>query len=110
MATRSIIVPLLALSLAPVSHADCSCQCVEGVARTLCTRIDEAARNPIACGDTARMCPAPAGASDVERYDPPPGAVDCRSARILDPETGAYSLAARVCDVADADTSQPPAR
>jgi hypothetical protein len=106
----TLIATLLALSLAPAGHADCSCQCVEGVARTLCTHIDEAARRPATCGDTAPVCPPPATPADVERYDPPPGASHCRSARILDRETGAYSLTARLCDVADADASQPPAR
>jgi hypothetical protein len=44
------------------------------------------------------------------RFEPPPGATDCRSARILDTATGAYSRAARVCDVPADRDDQAPAR
>lgn len=85
----------------PVS-ATCSCQCVEGVARTACTSLEEAQANPTACGSGAQKvaCDVPPASTDAPlRYEPPAGAADCRSARLWDPRTRAYSEVAKVCDL-----------
>lgn len=102
--------------VAGASWANCACQCVEGVARTLCTTLDEARANPNACGtgelvagdrgvgeqvgEQKVACEiAPPSAEPVQRYEPPQGAVDCRGARLWDPHSNSYAVVAKVCDL-----------
>ena len=82
--------------------ANCACQCIEGVARTLCTTLDEAQANPSACGTGEQKVAceiAPPATETPQRYDPPHGAVDCRGARLWDPRSNSYAVVARVCDL-----------
>ncbi len=82
--------------------ANCSCQCVEGVARTVCTSIDEARANPTQCrvGAAAIACSAaPTAVEPPQRYAAPSGASDCRERRVWDPATNAYTLLAKICDL-----------
>lgn len=94
-----IAIGMLAIWAAPAS-ANCSCQCIEGTPRTLCTRVDEAQANPSACGAGAQeiVCPsAPASAETLQHYTPPIGAADCLGQRLWDPRSGSYSVIAKVC-------------
>lgn len=82
--------------------ANCTCQCIEGVARTLCTTLDEAQADPSACGRGVQKVAceiAPTSAAAPQRYEPPHGAVDCRGARLWDPHTNSYGVVAKVCDL-----------
>ena len=82
--------------------ANCSCQCIEGVARTLCSRVEEARDNPTACGTGAQrvVCAAiPPSATVPERFTPPKGASDCRAQRLWDPHSDRYTVVAKVCDL-----------
>ena len=82
--------------------ANCTCQCIEGVARTLCTTLDEAQANPTRCGtgeQKVACAVAPTSAAAPQRYEPPSGAVDCRGARLWDPKTDSYGVVAKVCDL-----------
>ncbi len=82
--------------------AVCSCQCIEGVARTLCSRQEEARENPSACGTGAQkvVCVAAPPPPDLpERFAPPDGATDCRAQRLWDPHSDRYSVVAKVCDL-----------
>jgi len=95
------VVGSLALAAGPVA-ATCSCQCVEGVARTACTSVGEAQADPNACGVGVQKvaCDVPPPSTQPPlRFEPPAGAVDCRSARLWDPRSNAYSAVANVCDL-----------
>jgi hypothetical protein len=99
----SCLVGLAFVCVGGVASANCACQCIEGVARTLCTTVDEAKANPNACGGVARKVAcdvAPPSADAPQRYEPPQGATDCRGARLWDPHTHAYTMVAKVCDLA----------
>ena len=102
---RTVIAGILLLvgaTAAMPAAATCSCQCIEGVARTLCSRQEEARENPSACGTGAQrvVCAAaPPPPSLPERYAPPDGATDCRSQRLWDPHSDRYSVVAKVCDL-----------
>ena len=96
-----ILFAVCAAAAAPAA-AICSCQCIEGVARTLCSRPEEARENPSACGIGAQKIAcvaAPPPADPPERYAPPDGGRDCRSQRLWDPHTDRYSVVAKVCDL-----------
>lgn len=97
-----------------IASASCACQCFEGVARTLCTTLDEAQANPSACGLGQQVgeqlaeqlgaqkvaCEtAPPVTESIQRYEPPQGAVDCRDARLWDPRSNSYAVIAKVCDI-----------
>ncbi len=111
-AARAVIV-VVALSVTMTAgsvSAACSCQCVEGVARTACTSVEEAQANPSACGSGMQRvaCQIPPAATEAPaHYDPPAGASDCRSARLWDPHSNAYSAVAKVCDL-DRDAVAAP--
>ena len=103
------LIPFGLLLAAPVASATCICRCVEGVARTVCTTLDEAAANPQLCAPSEWRgdCPAAPAGFEPQRFAPPePGATDCREARLWDPETGAYSTTTKVCDTVRA-TADP---
>ena len=96
------IVGLVFACTTGVASANCACQCIEGVARTLCTTLDEAQANPSACGSGEQKVAcetAPPVIEPVQRYQPPQGAVDCRGARLWDPRTNSYAVVAKVCDL-----------
>ena len=96
-----LFVGALACGAGSVS-ANCACQCVEGVARTLCTTLDEAQADPSACGEGVQKVAceiAPTSTEAPRRYEPPHGAVDCRGARLWDPHTNSYGVVAKVCDL-----------
>lgn len=87
---------------AGTASANCACQCIEGVARTLCTTLAEAQANPSACGEGVQKVAceaAPTATAAPPRYAAPHGAVDCRGARLWDPHTNSYSVVAKVCDL-----------
>lgn len=90
---------------AAAASANCACQCIEGVARTLCSTLEEAQANPNACGGADAGGPrvaceiAPPSNEAVQRYAPPHGAVDCRGARLWDPHSNSYAVTAKVCDL-----------
>jgi hypothetical protein len=110
MFTSRLTAAVCGFLITTLAHGECACQCIEGVPRTLCNSVAEAAENPALCGQNPPVCPPPVTPVDVERFEPPPGALDCRTARLLDPVTDAYTVSARVCDLADAESPQPPAR
>ena len=88
------------------AFASCSCQCVEGVARTACSSVDEARRNPDECGGggpKVACAMPPALEASPQRYAAPKGGTDCRDRRLWDPETNAYSVVAKVCGLAPAE-------
>ncbi len=93
---------VLLLSVAPPVFGRCSCLCVEGSPRTLCTDILEAQLNPSLCSPAAlSLCPALPTAEIGERriYDSPFGeGVNCREVRVWDPASDGYT-AVKVCDV-----------
>jgi len=106
---RAFSAALLCVALASLmsieASAICACQCIEGVPRTLCTTIEEAADNPDRCGARSHRgeCPPAPPGFEPGLFEPPaPGARDCREARLLDPATGSYSTTARVCDTVHA--------
>lgn len=100
---------LLLLSVAPPAFGRCSCLCVEGSLRTLCTNIVEAQLNPALCGPTASIyCPALSADEVGEReiYDSPfAEGVGCREVRVWDPASEGYT-AVKVCDVLPGDESR----
>lgn len=104
------ILVALSASLGASAHATCACQCIEGAPRTLCTTVEEAARNPALCGRNPPVCEGVAPPEHIERFEPPPGAIDCRAARLWDPGSDAYAIAARVCRPDETASAQPPAR
>jgi hypothetical protein len=98
-----VCLTLVCACVAGPAQASCSCQCVEGVAHTLCNSLDEARADPYACGTgPARIvCPlAPAPPQPPLQYPAPEGAGNCRSARLWDPGSAQYSVAAKVCEAA----------
>jgi len=99
------VVAVLTWSLAGPAFATCACQCVEGVPRTACTNVDEARAEPNACGANGQAIACampPALEQPPARYVAPDGAADCRARRLWDPHTNAYSVVAKVCDLAPA--------
>jgi hypothetical protein len=104
MRRRSALGAMLMWAVVGSGAADaaCSCQCVDGVARTLCSSIDEAQGDPVACLSAAgpRDCPRP----DPEEappllYEGPAGAAHCRAAQLWDPRVGGYTVTAKVCEL-----------
>jgi len=83
--------------------ATCSCQCIDGVARTLCSTLDEARGNPTLCRDAAGpiACPAPGTPNAAPAlYDGPEGTALCHGARLWDPNSREYAVEAKVCELA----------
>jgi len=105
---RSVAAVVLAMAAwwcAEPAFAGCSCQCVEGVARTACSTVDEARGNPDACGGggpKVACAVPPAPDAPPQRYAAPKGGADCRDRRLWDPQTNAYSVVAKVCSLAPA--------
>jgi hypothetical protein len=99
-----------ALIVAPNAFGTCACRCVEGLARTVCTTLDEAAQNPVLCAPSSMRgeCPAAPPGFEPQQFAPPvPGARDCREARLWDPETGGYTTTTKVCDTVRATDAEP---
>jgi hypothetical protein len=91
--------PALALAFTPIgSHASCSCQCVDGAPRTICTELDEAATNPSLCGLEPPLCSPVGEPTSRARFDPPPGARDCREAALADTARDGGSVIVKVCE------------
>ena len=104
------LVSVGALLVAPGAFGTCACRCVEGLARTVCTTLDEAAQDPVLCAPQAQRgdCPAPPAGFEPQQFSPPsPGARDCREARLWDPESGGYTTTTKVCDTVRATDAQP---
>ena len=93
---------VLLLSVAPPVFGHCSCLCVEGSPRTLCTGILEAQLNPSLCSPAAAsLCPALSVDELGERrsyVSPFNAGVNCREVRVWDPVSDGYR-AVKVCDV-----------
>ena len=84
------------------ASADCSCLCVDGAPKTVCTSSEEVAANSGMCRVQAshRACPEAPALTEPESYDAPmEGVANCRKAQIYDAATDGH-LTARVCDVA----------
>lgn len=98
---RQIFMVLIGMLGGPSASADCACQCVEGAARTVCSSLEEARKNPNRCGvgPTQVNCPLPPPPTEAPiQYAPPDGASACRSARLWDPHSTAYSVHAKLCE------------
>ncbi|HEX7035343.1 MAG TPA: hypothetical protein VF210_06185 [Pseudomonadales bacterium] len=93
------VVAALASSPAAV-RADCSCLCLDGAYRPVCTSAEEVSQNRNLCLALAqRTCPAaPAGDSLATLHPPTEGVDNCREAEVFDDASGEF-LTARVCDV-----------
>jgi hypothetical protein len=90
------------------ADAACSCQCIDGVARTLCSSVDEARDNPAACRTAAGPidCPPPDQLEPAPAlYEGPAGAAHCRAARLWDPDSGGYAVSAKVCQLDVGETA-----
>jgi hypothetical protein len=90
------------LAASGAAAATCGCQCIDGVARTLCSTLDEARGNPSLCRDAAGpiVCPAPRTPNSAPAlYDGPQGTTGCRGARLWDPNSGEYVVEAKVCEL-----------
>jgi len=92
--------------LPPKSQALCSCECVDGAPRTICTKLDEAAGDPSLCGLDPPLCPPVSTPATRARFDPPPGARDCREAALADTTPDAKSEIVKVCDPVQKPTSR----
>jgi hypothetical protein len=91
------------LAYSGMAAATCSCQCIDGVARTLCSTLDEARGNPSLCRDAAGLiaCPTPQSPNAAPAlYDGPEGTAGCHGARLWDPNSGEYGVEAKVCELA----------
>ena len=96
-----------AVALLPAAaHALCSCECVDGAPRTICTKVEEAAARPSLCGLDPPLC-APVGTPAPRvRYDPPPGARDCREAALAGAANESDPTLVKVCDTVEAPPTQ----
>ncbi len=97
---------LLVVAVVPPAFGRCSCLCVEGTPRTLCTEILEAQLNPTMCSSAAfDLCPTQ-NAEDVgdraTYVSPFAEGVNCREVRVWDPIDAGY-VAVKVCDVISGD-------
>lgn len=83
--------------------AECSCLCVDGELKTVCTSADEAGAGPALCGSLKNLaCPEAPALDDAKTYDPPDGgAENCRDAQVYDVASGDY-LPTKICDMASA--------
>ena len=101
---------IIALALSIDAQALCSCQCLEGRARTVCTTLDEAVAGSDPCrhGLQRVVCPDAAPPAPSQLLESPAaGAYECRTTHLLDPAANTYSIPARVCETTPA--VQPPA-
>lgn len=94
---------LLAAALAiasPPAAALCGCYCVDGVPRTLCSRMEEARDGAGHCHGVAPTgCPAALDSLELRFYDAPvEGAEDCRDARVWDADASAYTTR-KICEL-----------
>ena len=104
---RQILLVVIGMLGGPAVSADCSCQCVEGAARTVCSSLEDAQKNPNRCGvgDARVNCPLPPAPAEAPiQYAPPAGASACRDARLWDPRSTAYTVHAKLCE---ATAAQP---
>ena len=93
---RSIAVALAVASLG--AHATCGCECVDGAPRTICTKLEEAASDPSLCGLEPPHCSPVSEPTTRARFDPPPGARDCREAAMADAAREGGPVIVKVCD------------
>lgn len=84
--------------------ADCSCLCLDGAYRPVCTSADEVGQNRDLCLSLAsQSCPeAPEGAALSSHPAPVEGVENCRQTQVFDGRAGDF-VTARVCDVVPAD-------
>lgn len=82
-------------------RADCSCLCLDGAYRPVCTSAEEVTQNRDLCLALAqRSCPAAPAGDALATYAPPTeGVQNCREAEVFDDASGGF-VTARVCDVA----------
>ncbi len=98
---RITFAALLSLvTFAPAATAICSCQCMNGEPRTLCTDFAEARSQRDLCGRPPhRLACAPAPEAVEAPLDAPiEGAHGCRTTTLWDPNAGAYATPVRVCE------------
>jgi hypothetical protein len=101
---RAIIA--LAFPILPLtSQAICSCECVDGVPRTICTQLEEAAADPSLCGLEPPLCDPVGEPLSAKRFDPPPGARDCREAALADASAKGDPTIVKVCDTVKKPTA-----
>lgn len=98
---RITVAALLSLvTVAPAANAICSCQCMNGEPRTLCSDFAEAQSQRDLCGrPPLRLACAPATDTTETRLDSPiEGAHGCRTTTLWDAKAGAYSTPIKVCE------------
>jgi hypothetical protein len=100
---------LITLLAAVPADAACSCQCLDGAPKTLCTSVEEAAENPDLCTADPPLCPAVGTPITPQRFVAPDGAQNCRAAELWDPSEGEDASIAKVCDPARAREVDPAA-
>jgi len=97
---------VLALAFPPAAtYALCSCECVDGAPRTICTKLDEAAADPSLCGLDPPLCSPVSVPVSRARFEPPPGAQDCREAALADASRPADPAVVKVCDTLQKPTT-----
>ncbi len=88
----------------PLASAECACQCMTGMPRTVCTTLEEARVKPSLC-QQRMTCPDVTieKRSDAElkrRFLPPEDkATNCRNGYFWDPVQKEYAILAKVCDI-----------
>ena len=94
-----LLMAALTAASAPAA-ALCGCYCVDGVPRTLCSRMGEAREGAGYCAGVApASCPAALDPLEPRLYDAPlEGAEDCRDARVWDADAAAYTTR-KICEL-----------
>lgn len=96
-----LLAAVAAFVLNPLAaRADCSCLCLDGAYRPVCTSAEEVAQNRGLCHALAEQtCPVAAGTDALASFAPPAeGVKNCREAAVFDAGAGEF-LTTRVCDV-----------
>lgn len=102
----AVATALISLLASYPATAVCSCQCLAGEPRTLCTQFDEAAAANETCGSAPinLVCPPASALSETSPkalLEPPvDGAHSCRESTLWSPATNSYSVGVRVCETA----------
>jgi hypothetical protein len=84
--------------------ADCSCLCLDGAYRPVCTSAEEVGQNRGLCLALAsQSCPEAPEVDGLTSYAAPvEGVENCRQTQVFDGNAGDF-VAARVCDVVPTD-------
>jgi len=111
MISAILMIPVLIFIdflITPAASADCSCQCMSGAPRTVCTTLNEARVKPSLCKQRMNCPPVTSRQSAEWQEDsklkqqfsaPEKAAQNCRSRYFWDPVEQDYAILAKVCDV-----------